>query len=209
MNSCMTNLYKGSTPTSSKHATPSGGSRMSSRSGTPSRSVPNSTPSSGQSSPRRTSSWCGKDNSTDAGNDLQKALFVIDRVGALKEKARVTPVVESPLAKDCRKTPSASDKRIDLSGDSLNLINPVSIETMSEVQRHETKKDDLNISSARTERHESSVTGRSVDAGIKTGPDKDSTPVREVGSYTVSGYIPATHVLTLGSVPGHPIHTFT
>ena len=183
MNSCMTNLYKGSTPTSSKHATPSGGSRVSSRSGTPSRSVPNSTPSSGQSSPRRTSSWCGKDNGKDAGNDLQKALFVIDRVGALKEKSRVTPVVESPLAKDCRKTPSASDKRIDLSGDSLDLLNPVDtgVDDISDVRRQETRKDDLIISSAKAGQHQTSVDSRSVEAGTKTRQVTAATPVGEVG----------------------------
>ncbi|KAI0229313.1 hypothetical protein LSAT2_020277 [Lamellibrachia satsuma] len=86
MNSCMTDLYKGSTPNSSRPGTPSRGSQPSSRAGTPSRSLPGSNPPSGRSSPRRASSWCGKDSSYGDGRDLEKALFIIDRVGNLETK---------------------------------------------------------------------------------------------------------------------------
>ena len=186
MNSCMTDLYKGSTPNSSQPGTPSRGSQPSSRAGTPSRSLPGSNPPSGRSSPRRASSWCGKDSSHGDGRDLEKALFIIDRVGNLKQKGKV-PVVESPLAADSRKTSmnSPSDRHVDLA--ETSLISPVNecVEMTLDVQRQEMKKDNLNDGSTRTDEHQLSVTDESMDAGTKMRQDKYTTPVTEVGSYTM------------------------
>ena len=182
MNSCLTDLYKGGTPNTSRLGTPRG-SQPSSRAGTPSRSLPHSDPPSGQSSPRRTSSWCGKDGDHGDSRDLEKALFVIDRVGNLKQKGKV--VAESPLAADRRKTStnSGSDMCID-STETVSSVNKC-VDVTLDVQQREVKKDDLSTSINRD-------VEKSVNAETETKQVEDTTPVTEVGSYTVCPDIPVT-----------------
>ncbi|KAK2187576.1 hypothetical protein NP493_161g02000 [Ridgeia piscesae] len=169
MNSCLTDLYKGGTPNTSRLGTPRG-SQPSSRAGTPSRSLPHSDPPSGQSSPRRTSSWCGKDGDHGDSRDLEKALFVIDRVGNLKQKGKV--VAESPLAADRRKTStnSGSDMCID-STEAVSSVNKC-VDVTLHVQQREVKKDDLSTSINRD-------VEKSVNAETETKQVEDTTPVTE------------------------------